>query len=68
MLGQRVYVYQDEDGTVYYSFTRKLRTNTPARMTLQGRLGIHIVNFLTHLRQRAERLRRQELVVTDVER
>ena len=67
MLGQRVYVYTDEDGTTFYSFTRKLRTNTPARLTLQGRLGIHIVNFLTQLRLRAERLRRSDSPAESVE-
>ena len=67
MFGQRVYVYQDEDGTTYYSFTRKFRTNTPARLTLQGRLGINVINFLTQLRLRAERLRRQDAPAESVE-
>lgn len=49
--GRRVYEYVDDDGVVYYSFTKQvvsLRGLT--RLRLQSRVGTHITNFVTKLR------------------
>jgi len=48
----RVYTYVGQDGTVYYSFTRKPKVVTPSQvLTLESRLGIHLENFVPKLRQ-----------------
>ena len=55
VFGQRVYEYQDDDGVTYYSFTRAPSIITPPkRLRLQGRIGVHLVNFLTRLRRVSE--------------
>jgi len=61
--GQRVYEYQDDEGVVYYSFTRAPTVvSPPKRLYLQSRVGTHIINFLTKLRRLGEALK-----VTDEE-
>mgnify|MGYP003964871155 CR=1 FL=1 len=59
--GQRVYEYRDDDGTVYYSFTRSPNIiSPPKRLKLQGRIGVHLVNFLTRLRRVSESMQGTE--------
>ncbi len=53
--GQRVYEYRDDNGVVYYSFTRAPSVITPPkRLHLKSRVGTHLVNFLTRLRRLSE--------------
>jgi len=55
--GRRVYEYVAADGTVYWSFTRHKQTvSPPKRLFLQSRVGTHLINFLTELRQRGDEL------------
>jgi len=53
--GQRVYEYVDDEGTTYYSFTRATNIiSPPKRLRMQGRVGVHLINFLTRLRRLSE--------------
>ena len=53
--GQRVYEYLDDDGVTYYSFTRATAIiSPPIRLTLQGRVGTHIIQFLVRLRRMSQ--------------
>jgi hypothetical protein len=52
--GKRVYEYTDQDGVVYYSFHKNTQRMTPRRLVLGSRLGVHLLNFLSALRVRAE--------------
>lgn len=55
--GERIYEYHDEDGVVYYSFTRARDIiSAPKRLRLQGRVGLHITRFLAQLRRLSETL------------
>ena len=50
--GQRVYEYVDNDGVVYYSFTRHpVKISLVKRLTLSSRLGVHISNHILMLRR-----------------
>jgi hypothetical protein len=50
--GQRVYEYVDDDGVVYYSFTKRPATlSPPVRLRLRSQIGTHLANFLSKLRQ-----------------
>lgn len=50
--GQRVYEYEDDNGVVYYSFTRHDATlTTSTRLRLRSRIGTHLVNFVVKFRQ-----------------
>ena len=58
--GQRVYEYRDDDGVVYYSFTRSGNVITPPkRLHLQSRVGTNFINFMSKLRQLSQALRRR---------
>ena len=49
--GVRIYEYVGSDGTRFFSFHRYVRTVTPnITLTLQSRIGKHLINFLTELR------------------
>lgn len=51
-LGRRVYEYKGSDGVTYYSFVRQEKTlGDPIRLRLRSRIGTHLVNFLTKMRQ-----------------
>jgi hypothetical protein len=51
----RIYEYQDDDGTVYWSLTkRKQIISHPLRLVMVNRIGTHLLNFLANLRQNAE--------------
>lgn len=51
----RVYTYIADDGTVYWSLTKHKQTlSPPKRLTLQNRVGTHLINFLVRLRQQVE--------------
>ena len=53
----RVYEYQDGEGNIFWSFTKfSSLVSPPVRLTLQSRLGTHVINFLVELRRRAESL------------
>jgi len=53
--GQRIYEYQGDDGVTYYSFTRAQSIiSPPQRLKMKGRVGVHLVNFLTRLRRLSE--------------
>ena len=55
--GQRVYEYVDDEGVVYYSFTRAPNIiSPPKRLKLKGRVGTHLVQFLVKLRRLSESL------------
>jgi hypothetical protein len=55
--GQRVYEYQTEDGTVFYSFHRyPSRIMPPMRLYLESRLGKHLNNFLVEMRRRGHEM------------
>jgi hypothetical protein len=57
----RVYEYVADDGTVYWSLTKHLQTvSPPKRLYLQSRVGTHLINFLTRLRQKVEQEAREE--------
>ena len=59
--GDRVYEYIDADGVVYYSFTRHKSTLSPTvRLRLKSRIGVHLINFLSVLRQRGSELQAEE--------
>lgn len=47
----RVYEYEDEDGNVYWSFT-KPDTLIPVvrRLRSRSRIGTHVINFIAALR------------------
>lgn len=58
--GQRVYEYTDDEGTIYYSFTRAPNIiSPPKRLKMQGRVGVHLINFLTRLRRLSESVQGQ---------
>lgn len=51
--GTRVYEYEDEQGNVYYSFTRSVgRITPPTRLFLRSRIGTGLINFLVEMRRR----------------
>jgi len=59
--GQRVYEYVDDDGVVYYSFTRSQNIiSPPVRLRLQGRVGTHVIQFLVRLRRMSQVLQTPE--------
>lgn len=48
----RVYTYTAQDGTVYYSFSRKPKVITPSQiLTLESRVGTHLENFIPKFRR-----------------
>jgi len=56
-VGQRVYEYRDDEGVVYYSFTKSQNIiSPPKRLKLQGRVGVHLVQFLVRLRRLSDSL------------
>ena len=59
--GSRVYEYRSDDGTVYWTFNKYVRTVLPHQnLRLQSRVGKHLINYLNELRligQRTERLK-----------
>ncbi len=58
MIGKpyRVYEYQDDDGNVYWSFTKHAATiSPPKRLILQDRVGRVFNEFMFWLRSRYER-------------
>lgn len=60
-MGRRVYEYHDDDGVVYYSFTRSQTSISPMkRLHLQSRLGTHVINFLVKLRGVSEALQEED--------
>jgi len=55
MSGRRIYTYKDDEGNTYWSFMKRMQTvSPPTRLTLQNRIGKHVINFLTSLRQKSE--------------
>ena len=61
MKGRRIYEYQDDEGNIYWSFTKRKQTvSPPTRLILQNRVGKHIINFLTSLRQKSEALQAED--------
>lgn len=57
MNGRRIYTYTDDEGIVYWSLTRREQTvSPPLRLVLENRVGTHLINFLSQLRQKAEAL------------
>ena len=55
--GQRVYEYRDDEGNIYYSFTRAQNIiSPPRRLKLQNKIGTHITRFLVKLRKLSESL------------
>ncbi len=53
---RRIYKYTDQNGVVYYSFTRQVAmTGPPVRSTLSSRLGVHLTNFLSALKRKVEK-------------
>jgi hypothetical protein len=57
IFGQRIYEYRDDEGVVYYSFTRSQNIiSPPTRLRLQGRVGTHVVQFLVRLRRMSDSL------------
>ena len=60
--GQRVYEYRDDDGVVYYSFTRAPGIiSPPKRLKMKSRVGIHLIRFLMELRRLSESLQLDEV-------
>jgi hypothetical protein len=58
---QRIYTYVDEEGTVFYTFTKQSMTVLPARrLHLQSRVGEHLINFIAKLRHIGEARARGE--------
>ena len=59
--GSRVYEYRSDDGIVYWTFNKYVRTVvTHQNLRLQSRVGKHLINYLNELRligQSAERLK-----------
>lgn len=52
----RIYKYTSQDGTVFYSFSRKAKIITPSQtLTLESRLGTHLENFIPQLRQESRK-------------
>ncbi len=52
----RVYKYIGQDGTIYYSYSRKPKVITPSQtLTLESRLGTHLENFIPKFRQESRR-------------
>lgn len=50
--GQRIYEYVDDDGVVYYSFTKREATlSPPVRLRRKSQIGTHLSNFISRLRQ-----------------
>ena len=50
--GQRVYEYTDDDGVIYYSFTRAANMiSPPVRLRMKSRVGTHLINWLSRLRR-----------------
>lgn len=59
--GQRVYEYRDDEGVVYYSFTRAPNIiSPPKRLRMKSKVGVHLINFLTRLRRLSESLQGPE--------
>lgn len=57
--GRRVYTYIADDGTEFYSFKRYPSKVTPVhRLHLTSRLGMHLMNFISVFRQKADSLTR----------
>jgi len=55
--GQRVYEYRDDQGVVYYSFTRAVSIiSPPTRLKLESRIGVHLIRFLAELRRKGDLL------------
>jgi len=55
--GTRVYEYEDEQGNVYYSFTRSVgRITSPTRLFLRDRIGTALPIFLSETRKRGVEL------------
>ena len=52
-MARRVYEYVDQDGNVFYSFSRLPMVSVARRMTLQTRVGVHFQNFLSYFRELA---------------
>jgi len=49
---KRIYSYKGDDGVSYWSFTKKpITTTPPIRLTLQSKIGEHLVIFLTRLKR-----------------
>ena len=49
--GTRIYEYTAEDGTQFWTFTKYPQTIiAQKRLTLQSRIGTHLVNYLNWLR------------------
>jgi len=60
--GQRVYEYQDDEGVVYYSFTKAQNIiSPPKRFKMRTRIGTHLNQFLVKLRRMSESLRVDEV-------
>ena len=56
----RVYEYRDAEDNVFWSFTKfSSLISPPLRLTLQSRIGVHVINFLVSLRRKAESLGRR---------
>lgn len=59
--GRRVYEYHDDEGNVYYSFSKAPSSISPTkRLYLQSRLGTHVINFLVKLRAVSEALQEDD--------
>jgi len=55
--GQRVYEYRDDEGVVYYSFTKAPSIiSPPVRLKMRDRIGTHLNLFIVRMRQRGETL------------
>lgn len=52
----RVFTYTAQDGTVYYSFTRKQNIITPGQiLELESRIGQHLENFIREFRAESKK-------------
>jgi len=61
VFGQRIYEYRDDQGVLYYSFTRAPNIiSPPKRLKMQGRIGIHLSRFVVNLRRMSELLQLAE--------
>ena len=59
--GVRIYEYVASDGTRFFSFTKYIRTiSKPMPLTLQSRIGKHLINFLTELRHMGSNIESNE--------
>ena len=55
--GQRVYEYRDDEGVIYYSFSKAPNIiSPPKRLKMKGRIGTHLGQFLVRLRRLSETL------------